>query len=49
MAIKYSSDYIAENVYRLRKEKLNMSQEQFGEIVDYGWKILCGLLIEAAI
>ncbi len=34
MAIKYSSDYIAENVYRLRKEKLNMSQEQFGEIVD---------------
>jgi len=34
MTIKYSSEYIAENMYRLRKEKLNMSQEQFGEIVD---------------
>ena len=34
MTIKYNSEYIAENVYRLRKEKLNMSQERFGEIVD---------------
>ena len=31
MANNYSTEYIAENVYRLRKEKLKLSQEEFSE------------------
>lgn len=31
MAKKYSTAYVAENVYSLRKKRLFLSQEKFGE------------------
>jgi hypothetical protein len=34
VAKKYSTAYVAENIYHLRKKRLIMSQEKFSEVSD---------------